>query len=115
MPDSLKATRARENTMNISSPFRRFLSGISLLIAALLLGLPGHAQRAERSTLDITGYKIDAEIDTQAHHLQAKAAVTFTAPENAEVVSFGFHPALKVTKITDQSGKTLTGERSADG
>jgi len=41
--------------------------------------------------------------------------VTFTAPENAEAVSFGFHPALKVNKISDESGKTLTGERSADG
>ena len=41
--------------------------------------------------------------------------MTFTAPENAEMVSFGFHPALKVTKITDDAGKLLTGERSADG
>jgi hypothetical protein len=31
------------------------------------------------------------------------------------VVSFGFHPALKVTKISDDAGKVLTGERSADG
>ena len=58
---------------------------------------------------------IDAELDTQAHHIAAKALVTFTAPENAEMVSFGFHPALKVTKITDDAGKLLTGERSADG
>ncbi len=41
--------------------------------------------------------------------------VGFTAPENAELVSFGFHPALKVNKISDESGKVLTGERSADG
>jgi hypothetical protein len=31
------------------------------------------------------------------------------------MVSFGFHPALKVTSITDDSGKLLTGERTADG
>jgi hypothetical protein len=31
------------------------------------------------------------------------------------MVSFGFHPALKINKITDGSGKILTGERSADG
>jgi hypothetical protein len=31
------------------------------------------------------------------------------------VVTFGFHPALKVTKITDDSGKLLEGERTADG
>ena len=71
--------------------------------------------RPERPTLDITAYVIDAEIDTVAHHLTAKATVTFTAPENAEMISFGFHPALKITRITDDSGKVLVGERSADG
>jgi len=101
--------------MNISNPVRRFLSGVILVSAGFLLALPCHAQRAERSQLDITAYNIDAEIDTQTHHLQARAAVTFTAPDNADVVSFGFHPALKVTKITDDAGKVLTGERSADG
>ena len=91
------------------------------LAAATILGsvfLSAHsaaAQRPERPTLDITAYVIDAEIDTTAHHLKAKATVTFTAPDNSEMVSFGFHPALKVNKITDDSGKVLTGERSADG
>jgi aminopeptidase N len=72
-------------------------------------------QRIERPALNITGYAIDAEIDTATHHLTAKAQVSFTAPENLELVAFGFHPALKVTKITDETGKLLTGERSADG
>ncbi|MGB6686408.1 MAG: M1 family aminopeptidase [Terracidiphilus sp.] len=85
------------------------------LAGALIAGLPLAAQRIERPALDITGYVIDAEIDTATHHLTAKAVVTFTAPENAEEVSFGFHPALKVEKITDQDGKVLTGERTADG
>jgi aminopeptidase N len=69
----------------------------------------------ERPGLAIQGYKIDAELDPTAHHLSAKAVVTFTAPENADVVTFGFHPALKLTKVTDDSGKLLTGDRSADG
>jgi hypothetical protein len=97
------------------------LNGKSFTLAALLFFAAGFAakpvaaQRPERPTLDITGYVIDAEIDTTTHHLAAKATVTFTAPENAEMISFGFHPALKVNKITDESGKVLTGERSADG
>jgi len=82
---------------------------------ALSLAVPLAAQRVERPALNITGYVIDAEIDTATHHLTAKAQVSFTAPENLELVAFGFHPALKVTKITDESGKLLTGERSADG
>ena len=73
------------------------------------------AQRPERQVLAISGYVIDAEIDTLSHHLKAKAVVTFTAPDNAELISFGFHPALKVDKITDEGGKVLTGDRSADG
>jgi aminopeptidase N len=73
------------------------------------------AQRPERPTLAISGYAIDAELDPATHHLAATATVSFTAPENAEIVSFGFHPALKVTKISDESGKLLTGDRSADG
>jgi hypothetical protein len=79
------------------------------------MAVPLAAQRAERPALDITGYVIDAELDTAAHHITAKAVVSFTAPANLEVVNFGFHPALKVTKISDESGKLLEGERTADG
>src|SRR5208337_3102721 len=68
-----------------------------------------------RPALNITGYVIDAELDTTAHHLTAKTVVSFTAPANLDVVNFGFHPALKVTTITDDSGKKLEGERTADG
>ena len=94
-------------------PLPSLVSGLAL---ALLFVLPlAGQQRTERPTLNITGYKIDAEIDTATHHLAAKTTVTFTAPENADLVSFGFHPALKVTKITDARGKLLTGDRSADG
>ena len=90
-----------------------------LVMASLAYGFlavtPLLAQRPERPTLAISGYAIDAELDPATHHLAATATVSFTAPENAEIVSFGFHPALKVTKISDESGKLLTGDRSADG
>jgi tetratricopeptide (TPR) repeat protein len=89
------------------------------MTAALILGLltpaPLAAQRTERAALNISGYEIDTELEPATHHLAAKVVVTFTAPETLEMVSFGFHPALKVTKITDESGKVLTGERTADG
>jgi len=81
---------------------------------AVLAILPASAQR-ERPALDITGYVIDAELYTTAHHLAATAVVSFTAPANLDVVTFGFHPALKVTKISDEDGKLLDGERTADG
>jgi tetratricopeptide (TPR) repeat protein len=93
----------------------RIFPEAAALICALLMAAPLCAQRPERQALAIAGYVIDAELDPATHHLAAKVVVNFTAPETAEVVSFGFHPALKVTKITDESGKLLTGERAADG
>jgi tetratricopeptide (TPR) repeat protein len=93
-----------------------FLSVLALFTAALLSAPRLQAQRADRPGLDISGYVIEAEIDTATHRLTAKATVAFTAPDNADEVSFGFHPALKVTKITDTANnKVLTGERLADG
>ena len=85
------------------------------LACILMMAAPLAAQRPERPTLAVSGYVLDAEIDTATHHLTAKVTVSFTAPENSEAVSFGFHPALKVTKISDEAGTVLTGQRSADG
>ena len=114
-------TSMQNNLRNFRLGSRLSLPVIGLMCAGLLfLGLApavplAAQQRIERPALNITGYVIDAEIDTATHHLTAKTQVSFTAPENLELVAFGFHPALKVTKITDDTGKLLTGERSADG
>jgi tetratricopeptide (TPR) repeat protein len=98
---------------------KRILSAAGRCACALLavstLATPLDAQRPERPALAIAGYLIDAELDPATHRLAATAVVHFTAPETIEVASFGFHPALKVTKISDETGKLLTGERSADG
>jgi aminopeptidase N len=85
------------------------------MAALVLCVLPLCAQRPERPALAIAGYQIDAELDPATHHLTATATVNFTAPESLEVVSFGFHPALRIAKISDDTGQVLTGERSADG
>jgi tetratricopeptide (TPR) repeat protein len=85
------------------------------LACALMLAAPLAAQRPEQPTLAITGYVIDAELDPATHHLVAKATVTFTAPESALTVSLSLHPALKISKISDDAGTVLTGERSPDG
>jgi predicted negative regulator of RcsB-dependent stress response len=95
----------------------RRLLPLSGALAGLILAmaLPLSAQRIERPTLSISGYTIDAELDPATHHIAANVVITFTAPPALEMVSLGFHPALKVTKITDDAGTLLTGERSADG
>jgi tetratricopeptide (TPR) repeat protein len=87
----------------------RFLA-LTLLIASPLI-----AQRSEQPALTIAGYVIDAELDPATHHLSARAIVNFTAPETADEVSFGFHPALKIRKISDETGKLLISDRLTDG
>jgi hypothetical protein len=114
----MTAMRTQKRNPRLISTLRWGVLGVlaaALPMAGLMTPASAQAQRPERPTLAIAGYVIDAEIDTATHHLAARAVVAFTAPETAEVVSFGFHPALKVTKISDESGKLLTGERSADG
>ena len=105
--------------MKNASPvaFRTLVRAVSraILFASLSIGVAAHAYAPARQTLAIQGYVIDAEIDPAAHHLAAKVVVTFTAPDTADLVTFGFHPALKITSITDDAGKKLTGDRSADG
>jgi len=82
---------------------------------ALAFAPAAQAQRPSRPALNITGYVIDAELDPATHNLTATAQVAFIPPANQDVVTFGFHPALKVTKIVDEAGKELDGERTADG
>ncbi len=107
----IEAMRTRVSSDSFFPSASRAALALALTLAAVS---PALAQR-ERPTLDITGYVIDAELDTATHHLAATTVVTFTAPANLDIVNFGFHPALKVSKITDDSGKLLDGERTADG
>ena len=62
--------------------------------------------RSARPALNITGYVIDAELDPATHTPDRQGRGRLIPPPNQDVVSFGFHPALKVTNITDESGKT---------
>ncbi len=83
------------------------------LLAAWLLA-PGFAFGAEKPTINITAYNIDAEIDPDAHTLKATARVTFTALEPVDTVVFQLHGALKVDKVTDAANHVLSGERGTD-
>ena len=88
-----------------------FCVACCLLTAAAL----AQTQRVDRQAPTIAGYTVDAELAPAAHHLSARTVVAFTAPEQAETIVFGFHPALKILKISDESGRLLSGERLADG
>jgi len=84
------------------------------LIGVLVLA-PLHAQLPATTTPTIAAYVIDAELAPADHHLTATATVSFTVAENAAQVTFDFHPALKIPKVTDETGKLLDAQRAADG
>src|SRR6185437_1261688 len=108
-----KQERRRSDRRGFGTPMLSVLGFICALTVSVAIS--ARAQSPPRPSLDITGYVINAELEPSTHHLSATATVTFTAPANLDVVTFGFHPALKITKITDESGKVLDGERTADG
>lgn len=108
---ALSRIRLKAHSRNL----RSLAGALAAVAVTVALAAPLMAQMPERPALDITGYSIDAELLPSTHHLSATAVVTFTAPPNLDVVTFGFHPALKLDKVTDATGKLLDGERTADG
>jgi len=107
---------SRQRDGKYTGPRRVALPAVLGVLAIVwAAAVPLAAQVPQGPKLDITGYVINAELEPSTHHISATTTVTFTAPPNLDVETFGFHPALKVTKITDATGKVLDGERTADG
>lgn len=78
----------------------------------MLLGsLPAWA--AEKTRLRVDDYQIDAELTPHTHKISARAKVKFTALEDISSATFELHNGLRVTKVTDDAGKTLSAERIA--
>jgi aminopeptidase N len=76
----------------------------------MLLGsLPAWA--AEKTRLRVDDYQIDAELTPHTHKISARAKVKFTALEDISSATFELHNGLRVTKVTDDAGKTLSAER----
>jgi hypothetical protein len=61
--------------------------------------------------LRVSDYQIDAELTPHTHKLVARAKVKFTALEDLSVATFELHNDLRVTRVTDESGKLLSAER----
>ncbi len=81
-----------------------------VLILSLLVVTP-HLFAAERPTINITGYVINAQLDPSDHSLKATAKVTFTATDTISAAVFELHNALKVDSVTDGQNHPLNGER----
>jgi hypothetical protein len=83
----------------------------SSLVILLLCMVSLPAWSAEKMRLRVDDYQIDAELTPHTHRISAKARVKFTALEDLSVATFEFNNALRLTKVTDANGKTLSAER----
>ena len=93
----------------INLAFRRACGLVVCLLALAFAAMPARA--AEKMRLRVDDYQIDAEVTPHAHRLTAKAKVKFTALEDLTTAIFELHNALRVTKVSDASGKPLSAER----
>ncbi|HEV2709638.1 MAG TPA: M1 family aminopeptidase [Edaphobacter sp.] len=91
-------------------PFRYLRVLVTALLPACILAAPLWAAPV-RLQLRVTGYVITADLDPAVHQLTAKATVTFTALEDLTSPIFELNNGLKITKVTDASGKLLESER----
>jgi hypothetical protein len=90
---------------------RRQRRALTHLLAWLMLlgSLPAWA--AEKTRLRVDDYQIDAELTPHTHKIAARAKVKFTALEDISAATFELHNGLRVTKVSDDAGKTLSAER----
>src|ERR1700733_5320055 len=80
-----------------------------LILLLLLVFLPALA--AEKTRLRVDDYQIDAELTPHTHKISARAKVKFTALDDINAATFELHNGLRVTKVTDGAGQTLSAER----
>lgn len=90
---------------------RRPLRGLLVCLISLLSICILPSWGAEKSRLQVDDYQIQAELTPHIHHITARAVVKFTALENIDAASFELNNDLRVTKVTDASGKALEPER----
>ena len=81
-----------------------------LVLGFLLLCLP--AWGAEKVRFHADDYQIDAVLNPHEHKLVARVKVKITALEDLNIATFQLHNDLRLTKVIDSTGKTLTADRT---
>ncbi len=84
----------------------------SLLFATVALTAAHAAPPVGRAQIDVTGYVIHVDLDPGTGKLSATAAVTFSALQDLNLVSFGLNNGLLVTKLTDSTNANVPFERN---
>src|SRR5215469_10343906 len=92
----------------VPRPQRRKLSAC-LVLALIVIAVPAWA--AEKAHFHVDDYQIDAVLIPHDHKIVARAKVKITAVEELNIATFQLHNDLRLTKVTDASGKALTADR----
>src|SRR5438270_6206728 len=82
---------------------------VCLILAVFVLSLPAWA--AEKAHFHADDYQIDAVLNPHDHKIIARAKVKITALEDLNIATFQLHNDLRLTKVADGSGKSLTADR----
>ena len=90
----------------------RLFALCSALTTAAALATNAFAAPPTRPQIDVTGYVIHADLDPATGKLNATAAVTFTALQDLNLVSFGLNNGLLVSKLTDATNANIPFERN---
>ncbi len=80
-----------------------------LVLTFLVLCLPAWA--AEKVRFHADDYQIDAVLSPHEHKISARVKVKISALEDLNIATFHLHNNLRLTKVTDASGKPLTADR----
>src|SRR5579864_2961575 len=92
----------------VPGPQRRKLA-FWLVLALFALSLSARA--AEKAHFHADDYQIDAVLSPHEHKIAARARVKITALEELNIATFQLHNDLRLTKVTDATGKPLTADR----
>src|SRR5579863_5928427 len=90
---------------------RRHRRAIPAILTLLLISFSLPTWAADKTRLRVDDYKIDAELTPHTHKITARAKVKFTALEDINAAVFELHNGIRVTKVTDDAGKSLNPER----
>src|SRR5882724_3968477 len=83
----------------------------SSLTLCLIVLLAAPSWAAEKARLRVDDYQIDVTLSPHLHQISARAKVKFTALQDVSVAVFELHNDLRVTKVLDEKGQALSGER----
>src|SRR5581483_7366709 len=83
---------------------------LRLLLPLVVLCLPAWA--AEKVRFHADDYQIDAVLNPHDHKLVARAKVKITALEDLNIATFQLHNDLRLTRVSDATGKPLTADRN---